>query len=230
MPTETTPPEMILPGVKNAASANAKIEQPRITNRVFLISPKTLDFEILRLSSVPIFSLHLEIGEDEGVNFSVHDARDIRGLIVGSVIFNQCVRTEDVTSNLASPLNVFLLADDGLHFRVPLFELLLHEFIRQHLHTSGFIHQLASLDFTLNDNARGKVRDSHGRGDFVNVLTTGTSAAEGVDFQIFGIDHHVRDAPEFGNDVDGSERRMATRVGVEGGNADQTVNAFLAFQ
>src|SRR5574344_146144 len=162
MPTETTPPEMMLPGVRKAASANAKTEQPKITKRIFLISAKTFDLLILRLSSVPIFSLHLEVGKDEGVDLAIHDARDIRGLIVGSVIFDQGVRTEDVASNLASPLNVFLLADDGLHLRVPLFELLLHEFIGQHFHTGGFIHQLASLDFALNDDAGGKVRNSHG--------------------------------------------------------------------
>jgi len=163
MPTETTPPEMMLPGVKKAASANAKIEQPTITNRIFLISPKTFDFEILRLSCVPIFSLHLEISTDEGVDLAVHDARNIRGLIVRPMVFDQRIGAEDIASNLASPLDVLLLADDGLHLRVPLFEFLLHEFICQHFHTGGLIHQLASLDFALNDDARGKMRNSHGR-------------------------------------------------------------------
>ena len=105
-----------------------------------------------------------------------------------------------------------------------------HELIGQHFHTRGFIHQLASLDFALNDNARGKVRNSHGRGDFIDVLSTGTTAAEGVDFKIFRIDDNIGYASEFRNDVNRGKRGMTPRIGIEGRDANQAVHTFLTFE
>src|SRR5574344_784648 len=100
MPTEATPPLTILQGVRNAASAKAKSRHPSSTNMTFLISVNTCDLEILRLSSVGIFSLHLEIGIDEGLDVTVHDALDIAGFIIGPVIFDHGVGLEDIAADL----------------------------------------------------------------------------------------------------------------------------------
>ena len=53
--------------------------------------------------------------------------------------------------------------DNGFEFRFAFLDFPLHEFIGKHLHTGLFVEELASFDFTRNNDSSRKVSDTDGR-------------------------------------------------------------------
>ena len=69
------------------------------------------------------------------------------------------------------------------------------------------------------------MRDSHGGSHFVYVLPAGAARMIYIDADIVVFDFHFVIVLYFGHDFEGAERSVATFVGVERGNAHQTMHA-----
>src|SRR5574344_2071350 len=151
MPTERTPPETMLQGVKKAASAKARTNEPTRTKKTCLISSKRRALEtVIFLTLFFIFGLHFQVSVDERIDFPIHHPSDIGRLEVGPIVFHEGVRAEDIATDLGTPFDVLLLADDRLHFGIPFLKFADHQLVGQHLHASRFVVELAPLDFALN--------------------------------------------------------------------------------
>ena len=122
--------------------------------------------------------------------------------MVRAVVLNHSIRAKHVGTNLRTPFDVLLFADDGFEFRFAFLNLSLHELVGKHFHTGLLIEELASLDFARDDDTGWKVGDTNGRRDFVDVLSSCATASECIDFEVFRIDLDIADLTEFRDDVD----------------------------
>ena len=83
---------------------------------------------------------------------------------------------------------------------------------------------LGALVLALDDRVGRKVGDSHCRIRHVDVLAAGPAGAKGVDAQVFRADVNLDLVVDLRIHVDRGEGRVPTRVGVERGDADQSVH------
>ena len=89
---------------------------------------------------------------------------------------------------------------------------------------------LAALVLALDDDARGQVREAHGRFDFVDVLAAVAAGAESVYAKVFGPDDDFDAVVNFRDDENGGKGRVAPRRLIERRYAHQTMHAAFARQ
>ena len=84
---------------------------------------------------------------------------------------------------------------------------------------------LAAVILADRHDARGNVRDAHGRFGFLHVLAAGTRSAENVHAKVGRIDRDFDRIVNFRINVHRGKGRVPARIGVKGALAHQTVNA-----
>ena len=89
---------------------------------------------------------------------------------------------------------------------------------------------LRTLVLALHDDAAGEMRDAHGGIGHVDVLAAGAAGAEGIDAQVLVLDIDLDFVVHLREDEDAGEGGVAARVGVEGRDADQAVDADFGLQ
>ena len=166
-----------------------------------------------------------EFAFDEGVDVSVHDVLDSAGLNAGSEIFHELIGLKDVVSDLGTEGDIGFLAVLAFEFCVFAIELHLLEFCREHSHGEGTVLCLGSFALAGGDQTGGLVPDADGGFDLIHVLSAFTAGAVGVDFDIGFCDFDGSGFWQLGDDVDGGEGGVSAFVGVEGGDADEAVDA-----
>ena len=123
---------------------------------------------------------------DKSVQIAVHNRLYVACFVVGAMVFDHCVRAENVAANLASPLDFFELSADlrSLFFTLAL--ALFDEFGTEHLHCDFAVLNLTSFILTRNDYARRDMRNADCRLGFVDVLSACTRGTICVHLQVFG--------------------------------------------
>ena len=171
-----------------------------------------------------------EFGFHEGVDVAVHDVLDAGGFVTGAVVFDHLVGLEDVASYLATPSDVVFAAVGFVDFGAAFVLLDLVEFGFQHADGFGPVFGLGAFDLTGDDDAGGEVGDADGGFDFVDVLSAFAAGAVGVDFEIVIADFDFDVFLSVGCDVDGGEGGVALFGGVEGGDADEAMDAAFGLE
>ena len=166
----------------------------------------------------------------KGVGLAVEDLVRVAGLEPGAVVLDHPVRVEHVGSDLASPLDRFLVADELLLLGPPLVQRPLVEAGAQDLHRHVAVAPLAALVLAGHDDPGRKVRQAHGRVRDVDVLAAGAARAVRVDPQVLVRDLDLDVFVHLRRDVDRRERGVAALRRVEGGDPDQPVDPHLALQ
>ena len=149
------------------------------------------------------------------MDVTIHNSLCITCFKIRAVIFHHIVRVEDVAANLTPPLYLFLGLFDVLYLRHFLFFLELVELRFKHLHRVGFILPLRTLILALYDDTGRGVSDTYGGFDFIDVLTTSSSSAVSVYFQIAWIDFDLDIIVHDRAHVNSSERRVTFFIRVE---------------
>ena len=146
------------------------------------------------------------------------------------MILHQGVGLHDIGADLAAPADFLdLAADVGELFGI----LLLLQKVQlglQHLHGLVFVLELGALVLALHHDACRKVRDTDSRGSLVDMLAARAAGAVGVDAQILIPDLDVDIVVDLRHHVQRHEGGLPLALGVERGDADQTVHALLRFQ
>ena len=121
-----------------------------------------------------------EIVVYKALNIAVHYSLNVARFVTGAMIFDECIRTENVTANLAAP---FYLLDFALYILVALhsfFFALFRQLAYKHTHSHLAILRLASFVLTGNDYTRRKMRYPYCGIRFIDMLTARAAAAEGI--------------------------------------------------
>ena len=133
-----------------------------------------------------------------------------------------------VRADLAPERDVALLARERVEFQLALLALPFREPCREDLHRARLVLRLRALVLHRHHDTGGQVRDADRRVGDVDVLAARTRRPVRVDPQVAGIDLRLLRLVECGDDVEGRERGLAARVGVERRDADEPVHAALA--
>src|SRR5208283_1151765 len=183
-----------------------------------------LDFELA------LGSLGKQISANERINVAVEHAVDIANAKLGAMVLNQAIGLHDVGANLAAKGNFqlgFVQLVGGiaalLHFHVV-------EFGAQHLHRKFAVFVLAAFRLARHDNAGGDVGEAHGRLHFIDVLPAFTTRAKRLQLDVFRLDVHLDAVINFGNNENGSERRVTPRRLIKLRNPYQAVYSGLTGQ
>ncbi len=89
---------------------------------------------------------------------------------------------------------------------------------------------LRALVLALDDDARGQVREAHGRVGLVDVLAAGAGGAVGVDAQVRRIDLLGLDLVDLGQHGHGAGRRVDAALRLRGGHALHAMGAGLELE
>src|SRR5690606_8834251 len=100
----------------------------------------------------------------------------------------------------------------------------------EHLHRGRAVLVLAALRRALHDDPGRDVRDADGRLRLVDVLPALAAGAHGVDLEVLLLDLDLDVVVDIRHDVDGREGGVAPRVGIEGADADEAVDAVPRLQ
>ncbi len=100
----------------------------------------------------------------------------------------------------------------------------------EHLPGGGAVFVLAPFVLALDDDAGGAVGETDGAVGFVDVLSSGSAGAVGVDADVGLVDFDFDGVGNFGRDVDGGEAGLAFSFGVERADSDEAVDAGFAAQ
>ena len=100
----------------------------------------------------------------------------------------------------------------------------------QHLHAVVLVLELAALLLGRHHDAGGLVDQADGGGGLVDVLAAGAAGPVDLHLDVLLPDLHGVVVLHLRHDLDGGKRGLPPGVGVEGGDADQTVDAVLALQ
>ena len=92
-----------------------------------------------------LFDLALQIGIDEIIYFTVHYLIHVAFFVIGPVILDHGIRTEDIASDLGTPFNGFLFSLDGSHLTFLLFDIALIQLALEHVHGLFLVLDLASF-------------------------------------------------------------------------------------
>ena len=88
---------------------------------------------------------------------------------------------------------------------------------------------LGTFGDAIDDDAGGFVSDADGGGDFVDVLSSGaTGAAVEIHVDFVGVDFDFGGFAVVGEDIDGGKAGVAAFVGVEGADANKSMDAHFA--
>ena len=169
-----------------------------------------------------------QIGLDEVVELAVENGIDVPCLVRGADILHQPVGGEDVASDLATPGDLALRGLVDGRLVLALLNLHLIELGLDHLQRHSPVLKLRSFGTTHHHDPARDVTHSDGGLDLVDVLTAFAPGAHRGRIEIFVFDDDVDLVVDVGCDLDGRERGLTARVGVERGDPHQTVNTVLA--
>ena len=166
---------------------------------------------------------------DKIIQIAVHDRCGIAGLVTGAMVLDHVVRMKYIGANLAAPGNIHLGAFQFFQLFLFFLELFLVKLGQQYLHGSVSIAVLRPLVLALYNDARRDVRDAHGRAGLVHVLASGAAGPISVDAQILFVNVDFDGIVDFRVDEYRGKRGVAPLVGIEWGNAHQSMDARLGF-
>src|SRR5271170_1279451 len=149
-----------------------------------------------------------QVGANERVNVTVHDAVYISGAELGAVVFDHAVGLHDVGTNLATEGNVQLGLVELVGVCLALLYLEIVKPGAQHFHGHFAVFALAALRLAADDDVRRQVRDTDGGFHLVDVLAAFATRAESVDTQVFGTDVDFDFVIDFGNHEHGRKGRV----------------------
>ena len=152
----------------------------------------------------------------------------VAGFDAGAEVLDHPVRLEDVTADLVAPGGRAFFAVESFHLLLLRIDSLGVNPRQQQFHRGGAVLVLGTLTLARDDQAGRDVGDADGGFDFIHILTAFAARAEGIDAELSGRDNDVgRGLFDFGNDIDAGEAGVAAFVRIEGGNADQPMDAPL---
>src|ERR1051326_7501719 len=167
---------------------------------------------------------------DQGFEVAVEDAIDVADGQLGAVILDHAIGGEHIAANLVAEVDVELGVLQFLVGGLLLLHFVLVETGAELLDSAGAVLVLRTLVLALDDDAGGDVGHAHSRLRAIHVLAAGAAGAEDVDAKVFGLDIDVDVVFDLRVDEDGREGSMASRVGVEGRDADEAMDADFRLQ
>ena len=171
-----------------------------------------------------------EIGVDEAVDVAVHDVLDIAVFKLAAGVLDELIGHENVGADGAAEVYLHLHALDVADL-LEVFALLdLRELGPEHFLAVLKVLEMAALHLRGDDDTGGQVRETHGRGGLVDLLSAGAGGAVDVHLYILVAKLYLLAVGDRGHDLDGGKARLAAGVRVKGGDADETVYAMLAAQ
>ena len=167
---------------------------------------------------------------DEGVEGAIHDGLDIAGFDAGAEVFDHLVGLEDVGADLAAPADFSFAGVDAVGFGAEFVLFDLVEFGAEEGPGEFTVAELGAFLGASDHDAGGEVFEVDGGLDLVDVLSAFATGAHGVEFDVGVGDLDVDFGGDLGGDIDGAKGSVAFAGGVEGGDADEAVDAAFAFQ
>src|SRR5262245_39441634 len=120
--------------------------------------------------SYGLLGTNLKVGLDKRIQIAVQHPIHITDFNFGSVILDKSIRLEHIGPDLTAPRNVELTVLNRLGFGLLLLHFDFEQPRSQNLHADVFILMLRPLVLTLDDDARGKMRDADSRIRCIDVL------------------------------------------------------------
>ena len=182
------------------------------------------EYSVKLINPVILSVLH-QIFFHKGIEVAVEHALGVGGLVARAHILDEFVGMEHIGAYLGAPLYLFLLP---LELRLLLAALLELDVVKTALEDSEGILAVVLLAAGLGIfdlNARGDMPHAHAGFDFVDVLPAVASAAEGVPFDVGGIDLDVDGVVHERIDKDAAEGGLPLALGIERRNAHEPVHA-----
>ena len=170
-----------------------------------------------------------EPGVDEAVEVAVEDALGVAGADAGAQVLHHLVRLEDVAANLGAETDFAFFTVKFIHLGALFVLAALVDAGLEDVHGGGLVLDLGALVLADDDDAGGRVGEADGGVGGVDALAAFAGGAVNVDADIGFVELDVDVFGDFGDDVDGAERRVAALVGIEGADADEAVDAALGF-
>ena len=168
------------------------------------------------------------IGGDERVQVSIREhGVDVARLAPRAQVLDHLIRVENVAADLVAKPDVVLGTTQLIECLGTLLELQLVELRAQDAHARRLVLDLASLVLAGDDDARGDVRDAHGRVGRVDALAAGAACMVDVDADVSGVNLDLDVIGQNRQHLDACEGRLAALLGVRGRDANETVNALL---
>ena len=147
------------------------------------------------------------------------------------MVFHQRIRMEDIGADLAAPFDLLHLALDVGHLFLTLALAQLDELRAQHAHTVFTVMHLVAARLRGDDDARRKVRHTHGGAGLVDVLSARAAGVIGIHADILHIDFDfVVVVVDNRRNIQRGEARLAARVGIKRADAHQAMHALFAAQ
>src|SRR5579859_1025540 len=168
---------------KHSERSNLGVERKRITLSEELLS-RIFVIIWLRFKLTLRLFCH-EVGADERIDVSVHDAVHITGAELGAVVFDHPVRLHDVGANLAAEGDVQLALVEFVGMRLALLNLEVVQARAKHLHGDLTVLALAAFRLATHHYVGWQVSDANRGLDLVYVLPAFAAGAEGVDAEVF---------------------------------------------
>ena len=166
---------------------------------------------------------------DHFVKRAVHEVGElVQGefdAVVGHAVFGEIIGADAFGAVAGADLAAALGGDCGVLAGLFGFE----QAGTQHAHGFIAVFVLAAFVLALDDDAGWQMGDADGGLGFVDVLPACAGRAEGVDFEVGGVDLKV-DLFGFGEDGDGDGRGMDAALAFGFGDALDAVDAGLKFE
>ena len=140
------------------------------------------------------------------------------------MVLDELVGLEDVGADLAAPCDFALLVVAAFDFGLLFVFLDLIELCFEHAHGEVLVFALGAFVLAGDDDAGRFVGDADGGFDLIDVLAALAAGAVGIDLEVDVADFDIDGVVDFWDDVDAAEGRVAPALGVEWGDADETVD------
>src|ERR1039457_617241 len=171
-----------------------------------------------------------QVGVDQRVEIAFQDAVHVADGKPAAQILHQAVGGQDVVADLAAEVDFEfgILGLAGLHALLCQFELV--EPGTQLLHRRSPVRVLPPVGRALHHDAAWEMRHPHGGIGHVDMLSAGAAGPECIDAQVLFLDIDLDFVVHLREDEDAGEGGVTARVGVEGRDAHQAVDADFGLQ
>ena len=131
---------------------------------------------------------------------------------------------------MRAPFNLFHVTLHCLRFFLALLDFQFQELGAEHVKAHRLVLELRAFVLALYHDPRREVGDTNGGRNLIDVLTACAARMVNVDTNIVVVDFHFVVVFDFGHNFEGREGRLTALVGVERGDAHQTVYAHFRLQ